>query len=235
MKTKIIYEDKDLLVCHKPAGLAVESAGIGQMDMVSELKNYLKSPYLGVVHRLDQPVEGLLVFAKNKAAAADLSRQLQKDILNKEYSAVVCGQPSEKEAKLVDYLVKDNKSRTACVTAKEQEAAKEAILTYRVSETCEIEQACGETKGHLHKVSLLTVQIQTGRFHQIRAQLSHMGNPILGDQKYASPLSAEVSKAVGARNVALCAGKISFIHPSSKEKMTFEIEPKEGAFALFKK
>lgn len=235
MKTKIIYEDKDLLVCHKPAGLAVESAGIGQMDMVSELKNYLKSPYLGVVHRLDQPVEGLLVFAKHKAAAADLSRQLQKDILNKEYSAVVCGQPSEKEAKLVDYLVKDNKSRTARVAAKEQEAAKEAILTYRVSETCEIEQACGETKGPLHQVSLLTVQIQTGRFHQIRAQLSHMGNPILGDQKYASPLSAEVSKAVGARNVALCAGKISFLHPSSKEKITFAIEPKEGAFALFKK
>lgn len=222
MKTKIIYEDKTVLVCHKPAGLAVESAGIGQMDMVSELKNYLKSPYLGVVHRLDQPVEGLLVFAKNKAAAAGLSSQLQKDILNKEYKAVVCGEPPEKEAKLVDYLLKDNKTRTARVAAKGQKDAKEAVLIYHVLETCE-------------KASLLAVVIETGRFHQIRAQLSHMGNPILGDQKYASLLSTEVSKAVGARNVALCASKIRFIHPSSKEKMTFEIEPKEGAFALFEK
>ena len=222
MRTKIIYEDKDLLVCHKPAGLAVESAGIGQMDMVSELKNYLKSSYLGVVHRLDQPVEGLLVFAKNKATAAALSRQPQKDILNKEYLAVVCGQPLMQEAKLVDYLLKDNKTRSACVVMQGQQGAKEAVLTYCVLQTGE-------------KASLLSVKLQTGRFHQIRAQLSHMGHPILGDRKYASALSTEVSQTVHASNVALCANKVTFKHPTIGKTMAFEAEPTEGAFALFKK
>ena len=85
MKTTILYEDEHILICRKPAGLAVESAAIGQMDMVSELKNYLKNPWLGVIHRLDQPVEGLLVFAKNSRAAANLSEQLQKNILQKQY------------------------------------------------------------------------------------------------------------------------------------------------------
>ena len=107
MRTEVIYEDHDLLVCRKPAGLAVESAEIGQMDMVSELKNYLKASYLGVVHRLDQPVEGLLVFAKNKRTAADLTKQLQDNTLKKQYLAMVSGKPGLDKARLVNYLKKD--------------------------------------------------------------------------------------------------------------------------------
>lgn len=224
MKTKIVHEDRDILVCHKPAGLAVESAAIGRMDMVSELKNYLKSPYLGVVHRLDQPVEGLLVFTKNPKAAAALSKQLQQNTLNKEYFAAVCGKPNAESAKLVDYLQKDNKTRTAKVAQKGAADAKEAILTYQVLETMEKEGA---------SISLLRVNIKTGRFHQIRAQLSHAGMPILGDQKYGNEASLELSKKVGAINVALCACSLEFKHPASGQKLSFEIKPESGVFGLF--
>lgn len=240
MKTKIVHEDRDILVCHKPAGLAVESAAIGRMDMVSELKNYLKSPYLGVVHRLDQPVEGLLVFAKNPKAAASLSKQLQQSILNKEYYAVVCGKPNLDEGRLVDYLQKDNKTRTAKVVRKGAPDAKEAILTYQVLNTISIpangmeaevmksEPAAPETQ-----ISLLCVKIKTGRFHQIRAQLSRAGTPILGDQKYGHEASLELSKKAGAVNVALCACGLELKHPVNGQKMSFEIVPNTGAFALF--
>ena len=230
MKTKIVHEDRDILVCHKPAGLAVESAAIGRMDMVSELKNFLKSPYLGVVHRLDQPVEGLLVFAKNPKAAAELSKQLQTNTLNKEYFAAVCGKPNAESAKLVDYLQKDNKTRMAKVVQKGVADAKEAILTYRVLKTLEEQDAL---------ISLLQVQIQTGRFHQIRAQLSNAGIPILGDQKYGNAESIELSKKIaimsgqGVIKVALCACSLEFKHPVSRETLSFQITPTEGAFGLF--
>ena len=123
MRTKVIYEDKDIMVIHKPAGLATQTGQIGSMDVVSELKNYLaakgEDSYVGVIHRLDQPVEGLLVFAKNKRAAAHLSGQLAKDNLNKEYDAVVCGVTECREETLTDYLRKGNDSRAQVVTGEE--------------------------------------------------------------------------------------------------------------------
>lgn len=224
MKTQIIYEDKEILVCHKPAGLAVENAAVGRMDMVSELKNYMKSAYLGVVHRLDQPVEGLLVFAKNQKAAAQLSKQLQQNTLNKEYFAVVCGQPDCAKGRLVDYLAKDNKTRMAKVVSKGTAEGKEAILEYEVLETIQKDDV---------EISLLKIQIGTGRFHQIRAQLSNAGYPILGDQKYGNELSALVSLNTGTKNVALCAMSLDFIHPTSADKMSFEIKPESDVFGLF--
>ena len=224
MKTQIIYEDKDILVCHKPAGLAVENAAIGRMDMVSELKNYMKSAYLGVVHRLDQPVEGLLVFAKNQKAAAHLSKQLQQNTLNKEYFAVVCGQPDSAQGRLVDYLTKDSKTRMAKVVDKENAEGKEAILEYEVLETIQRDDV---------ELSLLKIQIQTGRFHQIRAQLSNAGTPILGDQKYGNEVSDKVSLTTGTKNVALCACSLNFKHPVTGKNISFEITPDAGAFGLF--
>lgn len=231
MKTIILHEDKDILVCHKPAGLAVENAAVGRMDMVSELKNYLKSSYLGLVHRLDQPVEGLLVFAKNQKAAADLSKQLTQNTLNKQYYAVVCGQPDSNKGKLVDYLAKDNKTRMAKVVKKNDAEAKEAILEYEVKQTRE----CGDTiaGSDAKTISLLRIQIQTGRFHQIRAQLSNAGMPILGDQKYDNNASATASQLTGTRNVALCACSLNFKHPITGQGMAFEIIPESGAFKLF--
>ena len=169
MRTKIIYEDAHIIIVHKPAGLATQTSHIGQQDVVSELKNYLKSPYLGVIHRLDQPVEGLLVFAKTKEAAAKLTKQLSAGTLNKQYYAAVCGKPAEKSGELVDYLSKEgNLAKISNVQAQE---AKKAVLQYQTLSVTQSEDN--------QDISLLDVHIDTGRFHQIRAQLANAGWPIL--------------------------------------------------------
>ena len=121
MQTKILYEDNYIMVAHKPAGIAVQAGRVGQADVESELKNYLAAkggvpaasgkPYLGIVHRLDQPVEGLLVFAKTPKAAAALNRQLAGDSFGKDYLAVVCGKPEPKKQVLTDYIKKEEGRR----------------------------------------------------------------------------------------------------------------------------
>lgn len=240
MQTQIVYEDEAVLVIRKPAGLATESAGIGQKDVVSELKNYVakknpgKMPYLGVVHRLDQPVEGLLVFAKTKKAAENLTVQLGKGTLKKEYLAVVCGKVPENTGRLVDYLAKEKGMAVVRDTADAQAKkdadvqaekaadpqAKKAVLTYTKK---------AETK----ELTLLAVQIETGRFHQIRAQLSHAGFPILGDEKYGSEESKELSREKKIRFTALCAASLSFRHPVTGKVMAFTQAPQNPAFAGF--
>lgn len=240
MQTQIVYEDEAVLVIRKPAGLATESAGIGQKDVVSELKNYVakknpgKMPYLGVVHRLDQPVEGLLVFAKTKKAAENLTAQLGKGTLKKEYLAVVCGKVPENTGRLVDYLAKekgmavvkdaaDAQTEKATDPKVKQAAvsqAKKAVLTYT-------------KKAETGKLTLLAVQIETGRFHQIRAQLSHAGFPILGDEKYGSEESKELSREKKIRFTALCAASLSFRHPVTGKTMAFTQAPQNPAFADF--
>lgn len=240
MQTQIVYEDETVLVIRKPAGLATESAGIGQKDVVSELKNYVakknlgKMPYLGIVHRLDQPVEGLLVFAKTKKAAENLTAQLGKGTLKKEYLAVVCGKVPENTGRLVDYLAKEKgmavvKNAADAKTEKDVDAqvkqaadpqAKKAVLTYT-------------KKAETEKFTLLAVQIETGRFHQIRAQLSHAGFPILGDEKYGSEESKELSREKKIRFTALCAAYLSFRHPVTGKFMAFTQTPQNPAFADF--
>lgn len=240
MQTQIVYEDEAVLVIRKPAGLATESAGIGQKDVVSELKNYVakknpgKMPYLGIVHRLDQPVEGLLVFAKTKKAAENLTAQLGKGTLKKEYLAVVCGKVPENTGRLVDYLEKEKgmavvKNAADAKTEKDVDAqaekaadpqAKKAVLTYT-------------KKAETEKFTLLAVQIETGRFHQIRAQLSHAGFPILGDEKYGSEESKELSREKKIRFTALCAASLSFRHPVTGKTMAFTQTPQNPAFADF--
>lgn len=224
MRTSILYEDKDIIVVHKPAGLATETSKVGQADVVSELKNYIKSPYLGVVHRLDQPVEGLLVFGRTKAAAAALTRQLSEGILNKCYYAAVGGQMISTEGELVDYLYK-NKENRAELVPKDQAVttgAKEAHLRYCVLES-------------LDEIALVEIMIQTGRFHQIRAQMSHAGMPLLGDVKYGTEASIEQSARMNVRNTALCAYEIQLEHPTKRKRMCFQIEPQERIFHFFQK
>lgn len=224
MRTSILYEDKDIIVVHKPAGLATETSKVGQADVVSELKNHIKSPYLGVVHRLDQPVEGLLVFGRTKAAAAALTRQLSEGILNKRYYAAVCGQMISTEGELVDYLYK-NKENRAELVPKDQAVttgAKEARLRYRVLES-------------LDEIALAEIVIQAGRFHQIRAQMSHAGMPLLGDVKYGTEASIEQNARMNVRNTALCAYEIQLEHPTKRKRMCFQIEPQERIFHFFQK
>lgn len=241
MQTKIIYEDEHVLVCHKPAGLATQSGRVGQPDVESELKKYLnrpggakreskaQPPYLGVVHRLDQPVEGLLVFAKTKKAAAHLTKQLSEGSLNKQYYAFVCGQPVKEDGELVDYLVKDG--NVARVVAGQTEGAKKAVLRYKVVKASVANVAWKIAQDSVvagaqipTNVAILDIHIETGRFHQIRVQMSHAGMPLLGDSKYGTQESMDLSKQLGIRNVALCAYAVEFIHPVTGKKLGFNIQ-----------
>lgn len=240
MQTQIVYEDEAVLVIRKPAGLATESAGIGQKDVVSELKNYVakknpgKMPYLGVVHRLDQPVEGLLVFAKTKKAAENLTVQLGKGTLKKEYLAVVCGKVPENTGRLVDYLAKE-KGMAVVKDAADAQAKKDADVQSEKAADPQAKKAVltYTKKAETEKFTLLAVQIETGRFHQIRAQLSHAGFPILGDEKYGSEESKELSREKKIRFTALCAASLSFRHPVTGKIMAFTQAPQNPAFADF--
>lgn len=227
MKTEIIYEDKELVVVRKPAGLATQTARVGQADAASELKNHFKSSYLGIVHRLDQPVEGLLVFARTRDAAAALSGQLAEGTLKKQYYAVICGKPPGDQGELVDYLYKDIRNAGRAVIVDERERfrfpdAKKAILQYRLLQYME------ETD-----LSLMEIHIDTGRFHQIRAQMSHAGMALLGDAKYGDDAVQKRGRDLGISHMALCAYYIEFLHPVKKEKMCFQIKPEGKAFTGF--
>lgn len=218
----IIYEDDDILVCRKPAGLPTQSARVTTPDLVSELKNYLaekKENYLAVIHRLDQPVEGLLVFAKNKEAAKNLNEQLKQGEFGKVYYAVAFNQPSVQEGMLEDYMVKEG-SRAKIVTA-DTPGAKKAVLHYKL---------IAAKQGRV----LYEVRLETGRFHQIRAQMAHAGMPILGDRKYADPAIVIYSEAHGIKNIALCAFKLKLVHPKTGEEMLFVSKPAGEIFKSFK-
>lgn len=218
----IIYEDKDILVCRKPAGLPTQSARVSAPDLVSELKNYLAEKnenYLAVIHRLDQPVEGLLVFAKNKEAAKNLNEQLKQGEFTKVYYAVSFNQPHVQEGILEDYMVKDG-ARAKIVPA-DTPGAKKAVLHYRL---------IAAKQGRV----LYEVRLETGRFHQIRAQMAHAGMPLLGDKKYADPAIVIYSEAHGIKNVALCAFKLKLAHPKTGEEMLFVSKPSGDIFKSFK-
>ena len=166
MRTEIIYEDSHVLVVYKPGGLATQTARAGEQDVVGELKNYLhrsnkgktasaragEEPYVGVVHRVDQPVEGLLVFAKNRKAAASLTAQLQKTggsgMLHKCYYAAAWGTPPAPEGELVDYLLKSRDNRA--VVAEQQSGAKKAVLRYRILGTRSLEEVFSRELPGLH-------------------------------------------------------------------------------------
>jgi len=229
MKSKIIFEDNDILVIYKPAGIATQAAGSFSMDVESELKNYLKNSKaeLYIIHRLDQPVEGLLVFAKTKAAASSLNKQLQNQDLKKSYLAVVfmnqmdTWTANHEILTLKDYIKKDAKSKLSVVSDKNDPDAKEAILQYKVLNS-------NEEFG----IALVEINLKTGRFHQIRCQFSNMNAPLLGDQKYGNEKSNQISKENQIRYVALCANTLSFIHPKTGKEMEFQIEAENKAFSL---
>lgn len=219
----IIYEDKDILVCHKPAGIAVQNARVGSMDLESLLKNYIvqkvpgKMPYLGIIHRLDQPVEGVLVFAMNAKAAAELNRQMTSGKIKKIYLAVTEGDVKVEKATLEDWLKKDNRTNSSAVVAAGTSGAKRAVLSYELLETREVQ---GE------KRNLLEIRLDTGRHHQIRVQMAHEGMPLVGDRKYNPQQS-------GQEPLALCSAKLGFQHPVTKKKMEFQVTPAGSAFKVF--
>ncbi len=225
MKTQIIYEDNEILVIYKPEGLAAQSARVTQPDVVSEMCTYLKSPYVGLVHRLDQPVEGLMVLGKTKSAAANLSAQLTKGELKKTYMAVVAKDDGDVEdisaewTELTDYLEKDAKAGKAQIV---KTGGQKATLCYR--------KLCMGG----NNTALVEINLITGRFHQIRAQMAHAKMPLLGDVKYGSERAKEITQQFSTqqniKNVALCAYKLKFLHPKTKKQMEFEIKPRKPIF-----
>ncbi len=212
---KIVYEDENIIVVDKPAGLIVEGGKPGEPDLESECRKYLKSrgekPEIYVVHRLDKPVSGLIVLAKDAASAASLTRQIQDKTMKKQYEAkVFVSKNFRDEATLTDYLVKDPMNNVSRVADKASKGAKEAVLSYK-------------TVSREGKTAVLRVDLMTGRHHQIRVQLSNAGLPLLGDQKYGSAESIEYSRENGIKDVALRAVGLSFAHPVSGQKLEFKL------------
>ena len=215
MGLNILFEDDHVLVVKKDAGIPVQAGKMRMMDLQGLIKNELYrrnrkggEPYLGLIHRLDQPVEGVMVFAKTPFAAGALSEQVTDGRMKKLYLALLCGKPSEDSGKLVDYLVKDGRTNTSSVVKEQNKDAKRAELNYQVLKRYE-------------DTTLVEVELITGRHHQIRVQMANAGWPLNGDTKY-NPQFQEVMEHV---QTALCAYKLSFVHPKTKKVMEFCIEP----------
>ena len=215
MSINILYEDRSIIIISKSAGLATQSADIRQQDCVSLIKAHIRKsdpdscgePYVGVIHRLDQPVAGILVFAKTKHAASELSRQVRSNIMNKYYTALVEGIVDVPEySVLTDFMYKDSKNGRSVITETDNTdvpnvKVQRAELKYRTEETLESENR-----------TILSIELVTGRFHQIRAQLSHAGHPIVGDRKYGAVTDYP-------SGIALVADRLSFMHPDTGEKV----------------
>lgn len=216
-----------------------------------------KPPYLGVIHRLDQPVEGVLVFAKNPQAAASLSAQVTDGQMKKKYQAVVClpETKSALEGTLVNYLLKDGKSNTSRIMSENVKGAKRAELDYRIlqvkdmgketeAENNEKSQIVIQHEDRPVKIALAEIDLHTGRHHQIRVQMSGAGMPLLGDRKYAPdvkvmmeeeaiPGCCEAEWREMKGQLALCAVSLEFIHPRTGKKMQFTCEPQGEYFSMF--
>ena len=218
-KINIIYEDNHLLVVEKPVNMPVCEDESRDLDLLSVLKNYIKEKYhkpgnvyLGLVHRLDRPVGGVMVFAKTSKAASRLSKQVAEHELKKTYLAVVCGKVPESDV-FFDYLIKDKKRNISYVTDKVH--GKEARLSYRRLD-------------YKDNYSLVEIYLETGRSHQIIVQFSSRGYPLVGDFKYNKNHDGKMS-------VALFAKRLEFMHPVTKEMLFFELDiPNRYPFLLFK-
>ena len=213
----VIYEDNHLLVVEKPVNIPVQADISGDKDLLSILKKYLKEKYnkpgnvyLGLVHRLDRPVSGIMVFAKTSKAAKRLTNQIVKHEFKKIYLAVVQGK-IDQAGTFIDKLEKDNKNNITKVS----DNGKEAELSF-------------ELLNYKDGFSLVKINLKTGRSHQIRVQFSSRGFPLYGDQKYNNNTKKD--------NIALFAKEIEFIHPITKEILKFSLEmPNRYPFILFKK
>lgn len=207
MEEQIVFEDNHLLVINKKVGQLVQGDKTGDESLLESIKNFIKirdnkpgNVFLGLVHRIDRPTSGLVIYAKTSKALSRLTQMVKNREINKTYWAVVGKEMIPQTQRLVHYLKKNEKNNKAIVFPKATEGAKEAILTYTVIK-------------NLDNYLLLEIDLETGRHHQIRAQLSKMGVPIKGDLKYGSPRSNPDG------GINLHARKLEFIHPVTKENI----------------
>ena len=220
---KVIYEDNHIIVVEKKPNIPSQADKTEDLDMLTIVKSYIKEKYqkpgnvyLGLVHRLDRPVGGIMIFAKTSKAASRLSNEVREKVFKKKYLAVVDGKLDKKEGILEDYLYKDERNNISKVVKKEKKNAKYAKLEYK------------DLKYNpLKDLSLLEINLHTGRHHQIRVQLSNMNHSIFGDQKYGT-------RGKG-KQIALWAYELTIVHPVTKQEMTFKDLPEPiGTWSILK-
>lgn len=221
MEPRVIYEDNHLLVVEKPVNMPTQADSSGDRDLLTRMKDYLKKKYekpgnvyLGLVHRLDRPVGGVLVLAKTSKAAGRLSEQVREDRFRKIYLAVVHGSLREGR-QLTHYLLKNTVKNQVSVVPEGTAGAKKAVLEYEPLET-------------MGNLSLVKIRLHTGRSHQIRVQMAAIGHPLYGDQKYGKQVNRS------GQQLALWAVEVGFIHPVSREPVSFRsLPPKDFPWTEF--
>lgn len=209
----VLYEDNHVLVVVKPVNMPTQEDASGDRDLLTALKEELKvrhnkpgNVFLGLVHRLDRPVGGAMVFAKTSKGASRLADAVRTRSFGKSYLAVVYGRPSQPSGRLVHHLLKDSRTNTVSAVKAGTSGAKEAILDYEV---------IGEAEG----LSLIRVKLLTGRSHQIRVQFAAIGSPLYGDQRYSA------GKARTGEQIALWSAMVAFDHPTKPERLAFRSAP----------
>lgn len=221
MNLKVLYEDNHIIVVVKPAGIPVQADKSGDKDMLTIVKEYIKEKYnkpgnvyLGLVHRLDRMVGGVMVFARTSKAASRISEYIRQKNVKKKYLAIVNGKlnVSNEKIMLKNYIYKYERNNMSKIVSKDKKNAKEAILEYQVLKNIQY-------KGK--EYSLVDVDLHTGRHHQIRLQFANIGNPLFGDMKYG----IDVNKK--GNNIALFSYYLSFYHPTKDEYLEFEFKPYE--------
>jgi len=213
MPLKILYEDNHLIAVYKPAGILVQGDKTGDVCLMDDVKEYLKIKYhktgnvfLGLLHRLDRPVAGVVLFAKTSKGASRLSEQIRNHTIKKAYHVLVEGVPKKPKATLINWLTKDEQNNIVTIYNQEMSGAQYAELDYEIVQSNKIN-------------SIIKINLKTGRSHQIRAQLSNIGCPIVGDKKYG----AKTPYKNGA--IALCATSLTFETATGGEMKTVSIEP----------
>jgi len=234
----IIYEDNHIIVVIKPQNMPTQEDESGDADLLNDIKAYIKesagkpaAAFCGLVHRLDRVTGGVMVFAKTSKAAARLSAQLQDGRFNKVYLAVVVGEPKQRSGTLVDYLLKNPKTNVVDVVPPATNGAKRAELTYKLINTWRATgsvprvgiaaSALPPRNDGGTQVSLVEINLITGRSHQARVQMARMGHPIFGDAKYGG------DKLAKGWNLALWAHELKFEHPTTQDILKFVVNPPE--------
>ena len=249
-KLEVIYEDKYIIACVKPCGVPSQGDKSNDVDMVSQVQNYLfdnsesdEEPYVAVIHRLDKPVGGILLFAKDRETAARLSDMQQDGQIEKYYQAVLTGFLPEDEEGFTDYLLTDAKTGTTKVVPKATKGAKEARLYYEILDEFETD---------IGPLSYVLIELETGRHHQIRCQMAAHGAPVWGDRRYNPQFGGGSSKGgrgssagksgrggrnggsgTGSKNsgeIGLYFSRMEFDHPVTGERIILKAEPEGAAF-----